>query len=66
GSAVVAVCSEFEELFDLCDRVVVVRDGSVVLDRPIAQVSQDEVLASSLGSDLPDPNHAPNPTEEIR
>jgi ABC-type sugar transport system ATPase subunit len=65
GSAVVAVCSEFEELFDLCDRVVVVRDGSVVLDRPIAQVSQDEVLASSLGSDLPAPNHAPSPTEEI-
>jgi ABC-type sugar transport system ATPase subunit len=54
GSAVIAVCSEFEELFELCDRVVVVRDGAVVLDRPIAQVSQDEVLASSLGSHLPD------------
>lgn len=65
GSAVVAVCSEFEELFELCDRVVVVRDGSVVLDRPLAQVSQDEVLASSLGSDLPDPTPAPSSTEEI-
>ncbi|MBM0123736.1 ATP-binding cassette domain-containing protein [Pimelobacter simplex] len=64
GSAVVAVCSEFEELFELCDRVVVVRDGSVVLDRPIAQVSQDEVLASSLGSHLPDPT-TPTPAEEI-
>jgi len=52
GSAVVAVCSEFEELFEICDRVVVLRDGQLVLDRPIAHVTQDEVLAASLGSHL--------------
>lgn len=50
GSAVVAVCSEFEELFEISDRVVVLRDGRVVLDRPTSRVAQDEVLAASLGS----------------
>jgi ABC-type sugar transport system ATPase subunit len=49
---VVAVCSEFEELFEIADRVVVLRDGRVVLDRPAREVTQDEVLAASLGSQL--------------
>lgn len=52
GSAVVAVCSEFDELFEISDRVVVLRDGRIVLDRPVGDVTQDEVLAASLGSDL--------------
>ncbi|MGZ3386699.1 MAG: ATP-binding cassette domain-containing protein, partial [Isosphaeraceae bacterium] len=50
GTALVAVCSEFEELFDLCDRIVVLRDGQVVLDRQRSQLTPDEVLAASLGS----------------
>ncbi|WP_020392074.1 ATP-binding cassette domain-containing protein [Kribbella catacumbae] len=52
GSAVVAVCSEFDELFEISDRVVVLRDGRIVLDRPVGDVTQDEVLAASLGSDV--------------
>ncbi|WP_037361797.1 ATP-binding cassette domain-containing protein [Amycolatopsis orientalis] len=52
GSAVVAVCSEFDELFEISDRVVVLRDGRIVLDRPVGDVTPDEVLAASLGSDL--------------
>ncbi|NIK61504.1 ATP-binding cassette domain-containing protein [Kribbella shirazensis] len=52
GSAVVAMCSEFDELFEISDRVVVLRDGRLVLDRPVGDVTQDEVLAASLGSDV--------------
>jgi ribose transport system ATP-binding protein len=51
GCGVVAVCSEFEELFEIADRVVVMRDGRIVLDRPVQQATPDEVLAASLGSD---------------
>ncbi|WP_182376183.1 sugar ABC transporter ATP-binding protein [Nocardioides sp. WS12] len=51
GCAVVAVCSEFEELFEIADRVVVMRDGALVLDRPLHETNADEVLAASLGSD---------------
>jgi ribose transport system ATP-binding protein len=58
GRAVVAVCSEFEELFDIADRVVVMRDGRVVLDRAIHQTTPDEVLAASLGTET-----ASNPNE---
>ncbi|WP_161605264.1 ATP-binding cassette domain-containing protein [Pimelobacter simplex] len=50
GTAVVAVCSEFEEIFALADRIVVLYDGRVVLDRPCAATTPDEVLAASLGS----------------
>ena len=50
GTGVVAVCSEFEELFEISDRVVVLRDGQIVLDRPTQHLTQDEVLAASLGS----------------
>ena len=53
GRAVVAVCSDFEELFEISDRIVVLRDGQIVLDQPRKHVTQDEVLAASLGSHLP-------------
>ena len=45
GAAIVAVYSEFEELFELADRIAVVRDGSRELDRPTEEVTQDEGLA---------------------
>jgi ribose transport system ATP-binding protein len=50
GAGVVAVCSEFEELFEISDRIIVLRDGRVVLDRPRHELTPAEVLAASLGS----------------
>jgi ABC-type sugar transport system ATPase subunit len=50
GAGVVAVCSEFEELFEISDRIVVLCDGRVVLDRPRHELTPAEVLAASLGS----------------
>lgn len=50
GAAVIVVCSDFEELFELSDRIVVLCDGRVVLDRPRDHITQGEVLAASLGS----------------
>lgn len=64
GSAVVAVCSEFEELFEISDRVVVLRDGRVVLNRPTQGVTQDEVLAASLGSHVHVAESSPNLPED--
>lgn len=59
GTAALVVCSEFEELFDLCHRLVVVRDGQVVLDAGIEDVTPEEVLAVSLGADTEDAEHPP-------
>ncbi len=50
GAGVLVVCSEFEELFEISDRIVVICDGQVVLDRPRDAVGPAEVLAASLGS----------------
>ena len=64
GTAVVAVCSEFDELFELADRIVVLRDGQVVLEGPRDQISPDDVLAASLGMDRPPPDlMTPRPKE---
>ncbi|HEV7728372.1 MAG TPA: sugar ABC transporter ATP-binding protein [Modestobacter sp.] len=53
GAGIVAVCSEFEELFEISDRIVVLCDGRVVLDRPRDLLTPGEVLAASLGSSVP-------------
>lgn len=50
GTAIVVVCSEFEELFTLADRIVVLYEGRVVLDRERRATTPDEVLAASLGT----------------
>jgi ABC-type sugar transport system ATPase subunit len=53
GAGIVAVCSEFEELFEISDRIVVLCDGRIVLDRPRNQLTPGAVLAASLGSAVP-------------
>ncbi|WP_235734409.1 ATP-binding cassette domain-containing protein [Nocardioides alcanivorans] len=56
GAAVVAVCSEFDELFDLADRIVVLRDGEIVLQGHRDEITADDVLAVSLGAHHSDPD----------
>lgn len=46
-------CAATEELFEISDRIVVLRDGQIVLDQPRKNVTQDEVLAASRESHLP-------------
>jgi ribose transport system ATP-binding protein len=44
GVAVVVVSSEVEEVLGLADRVLVVREGSVVHEGPAAQIDESRVL----------------------
>jgi ribose transport system ATP-binding protein len=43
GAGAVIVASDFEELVHAADRIVVLRDGVIVADRPTDQVDADEV-----------------------
>ncbi|MBY8854331.1 sugar ABC transporter ATP-binding protein, partial [Saccharothrix sp. MB29] len=44
GVAVVLVSSEVAEVLGLADRVLVLRDGEVVADRPAAELTESAVL----------------------
>jgi ribose transport system ATP-binding protein len=44
GVAVVVVSSEVEEVLGLADRVLVVREGSVVHEGPAAEIDESRVL----------------------
>lgn len=63
GAAVVAVCSEFDELFDIADTIVVMRDGRIVLQGSRDQLTIDAVLAASLGAHQHPPESSLTSTE---
>lgn len=49
GYTIVFVSHHLDEVFDLADRVTVLRDGRVVLDTDVAEVNPEQVMASMLG-----------------
>jgi monosaccharide-transporting ATPase len=52
GVAVVFVSHKLDELYAVCDRVTVMRDGRTVLTTPMANISKLELVAAMLGRDL--------------
>ncbi len=49
GVAILFVSHRFEEAFEIADRVVVLRDGRVVADRPIASLDEQALLELMIG-----------------
>ncbi len=52
GVSVIYVSHKLEELYRICDRVTVMRDGRTVAVAPMASMSKLELVASMLGRDL--------------
>ncbi len=52
GVAVVYISHRLREVFDLADRVTVLKDGSRVTTVPIGEVSSDELIRLMVGRDL--------------
>ncbi len=52
GVSVLYVSHRLPEIFEIADRVTVLRDGGVVGTRDIGSVSEDEVVAMMVGRDL--------------
>lgn len=44
GQSVIFVSSDFEELLAVCDRILVMRDGQIVAERPSFETSEHELL----------------------
>ena len=52
GTATVFISHRLDEVFALCDRVVVLRDGELVSDRPTADTSEGQVIRDMVGRTL--------------
>jgi ABC-type sugar transport system ATPase subunit len=49
GVAIVYVSHRLEEVFELCDRLTVMRNGSTITTRDVDDVTVDEVIATMVG-----------------
>lgn len=52
GTAVVFISHRFEEIFALCDRITVLRDGELVGERQVADTTVDETIRLMVGRPL--------------
>jgi len=52
GATIIFVSHKFEEVFDLCDKVSVLRDGRHVGTRKISELSQPELVKMMIGRDV--------------
>ena len=52
GVAILFVSHKLEELFELCDRVTVMRDGEHILTKDISEMTEDSLIAAMVGRTL--------------
>lgn len=52
GVAIVYISHRLEEIFALCDRVTVLKDGQHVLTAPVAETTRERIVSAMVGRDL--------------
>ena len=52
GAAVLFISHRLEEIFAICDTVTVMRDGAVVHDAPIGELTPDDLIRRMVGREL--------------
>jgi len=52
GVSIIFVSHHLDEVFRICDRVTVLRNGETVFSRPIAETNQDELVRAMVGRKL--------------
>ena len=52
GRAILFISHRFEEVFDLCDTVTVMRDGAYIATSPIDATTVDEIVRQMVGRDV--------------
>ncbi|MDX3849992.1 sugar ABC transporter ATP-binding protein [Streptomyces sp. AK02-01A] len=52
GVAVLFISHRLEEIFELCLRVTVLRDGRLISSRPLAGLTEDDLVRGMVGRDL--------------
>jgi rhamnose transport system ATP-binding protein len=54
GRALVFISHRFDEVFELCDTVTVMRDGRYIATKPTADTTTDEIVALMVGREVGD------------
>lgn len=62
GVSIVYISHRMEEIFEICDRITVMRDGRTVDTKPIPETNFDEVVKKMVGRELTERYPARNPT----
>ncbi len=52
GAAIMFISHRLEEVFSICQRVTVMRDGRSVMSRPAAGLTSDELVRAMVGRDI--------------
>ncbi len=52
GVSIVYISHRMEEIFELCDRVTVLRDGSYIDTREISEVTMDDIVKMMIGREI--------------
>ncbi len=52
GVSVIYISHRLEELFDIADRVTVLRDGRLVITSPVNEITRDKLVKHMVGRDL--------------
>ena len=52
GAAVLFISHRLEEIFELCQRVTTLRDGSWIASEPVAGLTEDDLVRRMVGRDL--------------
>ncbi len=54
GIAIIFISHKLEEMFEICDVITVMRDGEHISTRPVAEVTEDSLIADMVGRSLDD------------
>jgi len=58
GVAVLFVSHHFDEVFEMADSVTVLRDGKFIITRPVAGLTEEQLIEYVVGRKLEDADHA--------
>ena len=52
GVTVIYISHKLEEVFDICDRVTVMRDGKIISTRPVQECTRDAIIREMVGREV--------------
>jgi rhamnose transport system ATP-binding protein len=52
GVAILFISHRFEEIFEIADRVTVLRDGAMILTKPTSELGQAETISAMVGREI--------------
>lgn len=64
GISIIFVSHKLDEVFEICDRIAVIRSGEIVVDLPVEEFPRDKLVYYMIGKDLREECFAFSPRDE--